>query len=141
MDKFSRTPERLYTTSRGGYITLISVLVVGAVGVSVTVSLLLLGIGATRVSSVVEESALARGFADACAEDALGEIHSSAVCAGGGVRTFVRGSCASTVSSAGATCVIASAGTVGTVVRRTKVILSSVTPAPVVLSWREVADF
>lgn len=141
MDKFFLTPKRLYTTRQGGYITLLSVLVVGAIGITITVALLLLGLGASRTSFAREESAQARALADACAEEALKEIRDAALCAGGGTMTFPRGVCTSTVVGDGSLCVLESTGTVADTVRRTRVILSAVGPLVISTSWREVADF
>jgi len=130
-----------YTTRQGGYITLISVLVVGAVGAAVTISLLMFGLSASRSSFAFEQSAQARGLADACAEQALLSIHDTNTCAGDGSVSFGQGSCVAVVTGDGTNCTVNATGTVGTIVRRAKIILSSVSPVIVKSSWREVADF
>ncbi len=141
MDKFLGSSKRLYTSGRGGYITLISVLVVGAVATAIAVSLLLLGLSASRTSFTGEESVQARGLADACAEEALAHIRDAQACAGSVSEAFGGGTCTGTVSGTGTACTVSATGTVGQVVRKTKVLLNAVDPAIAVLSWREVADF
>jgi hypothetical protein len=143
MDKFLGSPKRLYTTSRGGYVTLIGVLVVGAVGMAVAVSVLLLGLGSARTSFAGEQSAQARAFADACAEEALQVIHDSLLCTPADDEIlFEEGSCTSVVTSGGLfACTIDATGTVGNIVRRTQVELSSVGAVITVSSWKEVSDF
>ena len=52
------------TIDTAGYITLLSVLIIGAMGVAITVTLLLLGMSAERSSFAFEQSSHARVFAD-----------------------------------------------------------------------------
>lgn len=134
------TQKRLYTTPRGGYITLISVLVVGAVGTAIGVSLLLLSLGAGRTSFSGEQSAQARAMAEGCAEEALQAVRDSAVCAGSSSLLFAAGSCDASVTVDDLLCRVEAAGRVGDVVKRTVVTLSSVSPLTID-SWQEVADF
>ena len=57
-----------------GYITLVSILIIGAVGFSISISLISSGLGNSRTSFALEQSAKAKGLADACAEFALKDI-------------------------------------------------------------------
>jgi len=66
-----------YHRQKGGYIALISVLIIGAVGTAVIISLLLLGIGNSRTSFAIEQSSQAKASANACAEEALEQIRNS----------------------------------------------------------------
>ena len=125
-----------------GYITLISVLVVGAVGLAITTSLLLLGLGASRTSFAVEQSAQARALANACAEEGLQQIRTLTPYTGTGSLSLGLGTCTYTVTSQGGqNRTITGTGTVGTVVRKAKVVINAVYPLLVVVSWQEVADF
>mgnify|MGYP001616035106 CR=1 FL=1 len=125
-----------------GYIALITVLVTGAVGVAITVSLLLLGLGSSRTSFSLEQSNQAKALANACAEEALQQIRDSTPFTGTGNLTLGQGSCSYTVTSGGSqNRTITSTGTVGTIIRKVKITIDKITPSINVTSWQEVADF
>ena len=125
-----------------GYIALITVLVTGAVGVAITVSLLLLGLGSSRTSFSLEQSNQAKALANACAEEALQQIRDSTPFTGTGNLTLGQGSCSYTVTSGGSqNRTITSTGTVGTIIRKVKITIDKITPSIYVTSWQEVADF
>jgi hypothetical protein len=132
---------------RRGFLTLISTIMVAAIGLSITVSLLLLGLGTSRTSFAAEQSYQANGLASACAEEALQKIYESmavtppppaVVYVGTGSLTLGQGTCIYTVSNSGLK--ITASGTVGTIIRKNELILSSVNPMTI-SSWQEVADF
>lgn len=125
-----------------GYITLISVLVVGAVGVTIALSLILLGLGSSRTSFAVEQSNQAKALANACAEEALQQIRDSTPYTGSGNLSLGQGTCSYTVTSQGGqNRTIVSTGTVGTIVRKVKIIITKINPNITVSTWQEVADF
>lgn len=125
-----------------GYIALITVLVTGAVGVAITTSLLLLGLGSSRTSFALEQSTQAKALANACSEEALQQIRDSTPFTGTGSLTLGQGSCTYTVTNdGGQNRTITASGTVGTIVRKVKVIIDKITPSINVTSWQEVADF
>jgi len=127
---------------RNGYITLISVMVVSAVGLSIAVSLILLGIGAGKNSQSQEYMVQARGLSNACAELALLQVRNSNAYIGTTNVTLGAGECSYTVSSSGgANREIQSTGTVKGVVRKVKVLINQLTPTLNVSSWQEVVDF
>lgn len=135
----SRTKKRY---NNKGYITLVSVLVVGAVGVAIATSLILLGLGSTRSSFANEQSEQAKALANACAEEGLQQIHDAASYTGTGNLTFGQGTCTYTVTSQGGqNRTIAASGSVGTIIRKVNVIINTISPAIQVVSWGEVADF
>ena len=124
---------------RGGYITLISVLIVGAVGTAATLSIILLGLGSARTSFVVEQSNQAKGLANACAEEALQQIRDSTPFVGSGNLAFGQGTCAYTVTSQGGTNrTIDTTGTVGSITRKVEVLITAINPSIVVSSWQEI---
>lgn len=124
-----------------GFITLISVLVVGAVGVAIAFSLLLLGVGNARTSFAIEQSNQAKVLANACAEEALQQIRDSTPFTGSGNLTLGQGTCTYTVTSqSGQNRTITSSGTVGTIIRKVKIIIDKINPAIQAVSWQEVAD-
>ena len=137
----------IHNSAQGGFLTLISAMLVAAIGLSIAVSLLLLGIGQSRTSFGIEQSYQASQLAGACAEEALQKIYDSmnttpppppTVYTGTGTLTLGQGSCSYTVSNSGLK--ITASGTVGNVVRKNQLILSSVSPITIT-SWQEVADF
>lgn len=130
-----------YNKQQNGYITLISILIVGAVGVAITLSIILLGIGSSRTSFAVEQSYQAKALANACAEEALQQIRDSTPFTGSGNLTLRQGTCAYTVTSQGGqNRTIVTTGTVGTIVRKAKIIINNITPAITATSWQEIAD-
>ncbi len=125
-----------------GFITLVSVLVVGAAGIAIALSLLLLGIGNSRTSFAIEQSNQAKALANACAEEALQRIRDSTPFTGSANLLLGRGACAYTVTSQGAqNRTIIASGTVGTIIRKTKVVIDKINPAIGVTFWQEVDDF
>lgn len=139
---FHHKGKRSYQKDGGGYITLISVLIVGAVGTAITLSLLLLGVGASRTSFAIEQSRQAWGFANACAEEALQQIRDLSTFTGTGNLTFAQGTCTYTVlDQGGQNRTVTASGIAGTVIRKEKIVLDMVTPVIHIISWKEVADF
>lgn len=125
-----------------GYVTLLSVLVVGAVGVAVTTSLILIGIGSSRTSFAIEQSNQSMELANACIEEALQQISDSTPYTGSDTLTLGQGTCDYTVTSQGSQDrTITATGTVGTTVRKVKVIINKITPAFEFVLWQEVSDF
>lgn len=125
-----------------GYITLISVLVVGAMGVAIATSLLLLGLGSSRTSFAIQQSNQAKALGNACAEEAMQQIRSSTAYTGSGNLSLGQGTCTYTVvNTGGSSRTVSSTGTVGTIVRKVKVLITAINPRIVVSTWQEVADF
>ena len=131
-----------YNKSSAGFVTLLSVLVVAAVGVAIATSLLLLGVGSFRTSFAYTQSNQAKGLASACAEEALQQIRDATSFTGSGNLSLGQGTCSYTVTSQGGqNRTITASGTVGTIIRKTKVIINKITPLITVISWQEVSDF
>lgn len=122
-----------------GYITLMSVLVLGAVGVALTISLILLGLGASRTGFAVEQSNQAKAIVNACSEEGLMRIRESTSFTGSGNLTLGSGNCVYTVTSQGGqNRTVSSTGTVGTLVRKVRILVTAITPAITLASWQEV---
>ena len=127
--------------NKKGYVALITVLITGAIGVAIATSLLLLGLGSSRTSFALEQSNQAKALANACAEEALQQIRDSTAFTGTGNLTLGQGSCAYTVTNdGGENRTVTASGTVGTVVRKIKIIVNTINPAINLTSWQEVAD-
>jgi len=125
-----------------GYITLLSVLVVGAVGLAITISLVLLGLGTSNSSLTLQKSAQARSLANTCAENALQQVRNDVAFSGSGNLSLGQGSCTFIVTDTGGQSrLIVSSGQVGSVVRKLKLTINQINPKINILSWQELADF
>lgn len=132
----------IHDSLQRGYITLISVLIIGAVGLAIATSLILLGLGSSRTGFALEQSDQAKGLAMACAEEALQQIRDSTPFVGAGTVTLGQGTCTYTVTNTGGqTRLIIASGTVGSVVRKVRITISQINPTIIISSWQEVADF
>lgn len=129
--------------SSRGFVTLVSVIIVGFVALSVAVGVLLIGIGADQATSNLERAAIARGYAEACAEEALYELKLDNTYAAGAVINFTYGSCtvASITGTGNTNRVVQVTGTVGAVVKKIEIDIAQLDPNLTLNSWQELADF
>lgn len=126
---------------KNGYIALISVLIIGAVGLSIVVSLVLLSVGSSRTSFALEQSNQAMALADTCAEEALQQIWNLDTYTASNVSISLgQGNCVYTVSSASVPKTITASGIVGIVVRRVSITVDSLHPYVHASSWQEVTN-
>ena len=124
------------------YITLLSTLFLVTIGGVVAGSLILLGLGFSKFSFALEQSNQAKALSNACLEEALQQIQDSIPFTGSGSLSVGQGTCEFTVTSTGGqNRQITSTSTVGTVVRKVKVMIDKITPDINITSWQEVADF
>lgn len=134
--------EYINKKSGNGFVTLISTLVVSAAALSISTSLLLLGLSASRKSFALAQSQQAKALANACIEEALQQIHDSVTFQRTGNLSLGQGVCAYTVTlGTGQNRTVTSTGTVGRVVRKVKVTLSAIRPAIAISFYQEIADF
>jgi len=125
---------------RRGYILLITILVISAVGVSSVVSVILLGVGFSKTSLVFKQSHFARGLADSCLEVALGRIRDNNNFSGTGNVTMTFGTCTYSVPAGAVPKTVTASGTAGTVVRKVSATITVFKPAMLLSAWQEVAD-
>jgi hypothetical protein len=127
------------TENKGGYMTLLSVLIVGAIAVAVTVSIIFSGLSAGRDGFAYQQMQQAKAFASACAEESLNQIRSAISFVGSGTLNFDLGTCSYTVTNQGGeNRAISVTGTVGTVVRKMNITVSAINPLVVVSTWQEI---
>ena len=127
-----------------GYITLISVLIVGAVGIAIATSLLLLGLSSSRTSFTIEQSSQARALADACAEKAITSLIQDENYQGNETINLGQGSCdiLQITSGGGGSNLYLEAGTVNTDENWATVNLQNTYTSPVVItSYYEANNF
>jgi hypothetical protein len=138
-------PNKLRTynlQANGGYITLMSVLIVGAIGTAIAVSIILLGLGVSRNSFALEQSNQAKALANSCAEEALQQIRNSTPFTGTGSLSSVQGVCEyEVINDGGQDRTINASGTVKTIVRKVKVTIDTINPNINIASWQEVGGF
>lgn len=122
-----------------GYITLLSVLVVGAIGTAVTASLILLGLASSSNSFTYQQMHQAKSLANACAEEALEEIRGLSSFVGTGTLSLGLGACTYEVTNTGGESrLIKTSGTVGTAVRKTSITITAINPLIIISSWQEL---
>jgi len=131
------------STSRPGYVFLLTVLVTGVIASTSALSLMLLAWAAEQNGYLFWESTQAYEYAQACAERTLRTLRSDLSYAGGETFSFAHGTC--TVRPLGgsgnndrALCVDA---TVGSALRRIEIVSSQIRPTTLISSWEEVGSF
>lgn len=126
---------------QSGYVTIISVIIIGAIAASVAVSLLTGGIDAAKNSLSVTRLAQARVLADACAEEALQNIRDTSYI-GTFNLSFPAGTCSSTVVSLGSpNFIITALGSSTDAIKKVRITINQLTPKITISSWSEVSDF
>lgn len=141
--KYSMAPPVYDSRNSRGFIVLTATLAVSAIGATIAVSLLLLGVASSRSSFVLEQSNQAKALANACAENALNQLRLDENYAGNETIVLGAGECfiAEPGGSGDSDRTIQATGTVGLVVRRVEVNVSSLFPTATLNSWQEVAGF
>jgi len=128
--------------TKSGFVILLTVLIIGAVGLSVATTFLLLGVDSSRTSLDYLRGKQARYLADTCAEEGLQKIWESSSYSGTGTVSVGAGSCTYTVIDlGGSNRQINATGTVNTTIRRVKILIGQLNPQISVSSWQEVAGF
>lgn len=131
---------RTHATS-GGYIYLLTVLVVGVIASTVTFSFLILATSSARTSIAVQRSATTMAVAQACAEYAVRELFKDPTYTGNEVRDYGDGQCEilGVVGSGNENRSICVDATSGTVTRRIEILIKQLLPQVQVFSWQEVS--
>ncbi len=128
--------------SANGYSTIFAVVVLGAIGLSIVLSVLATSGLALRGASVLEHSYQSKALADACAEVVLSGLRLDENFTWPGEMTLGEGACDIVVLGEGdSNRIIQSTGVVREVTRRAEVQVSSLLPQISLTSWREVAGF
>jgi hypothetical protein len=132
---------RTCSKNQDGYVALIAVLIVGAASLAIGLTLLTTGTDSQRAALATQQSMQARSLADACAEEALQQIYTSASFTGSSNLSQGQGSCTFTVTNTGGNNrTIDTTGTVSGVVRKVKVYVTITSSSISITSWQEVAD-
>ena len=123
-----------------GYITLLSIIILGAVGSLIIATMVVIGVGQIRSSIEITQSLQSQASANACTEEALEKIRENTAFTGSGTLNFAQGSCFYQVTSGvGQARTINASSTPLTIVRKVRVNLDTITPKIHITSWKEVA--
>lgn len=126
---------------RKGVITLMSVIVTGAIGLAIALSVILLGIGATKTSFALLSSNQAKNYANACAEEALQKIQESEEFSGKNSLNFSEGTCIYNVINLEQKIItIESLGSSGSVKRKVFITANKKNKKINIILWQEVTD-
>lgn len=125
---------------QNGFVILIVILIMGAVGLAVAYSVTIFGVDANRMSLVMQQAEEARGLANACAEEGLMQIFIDKHYTG--TQILLDGGCSFTVFNLGGkNREVRAVGTAENVTKKIKILVDQVNPDIRVSSWQEVADF
>lgn len=121
-----------------GYIALLTVLIVGAASLAIALSVLLRGSESRKMAQAEQLSIQSRKLADACAEEALQQIHDSTSFTGTNNLTFSTGTCSYTVTNTGGSNrSITSSGNANGVVRKDAISATIGAVTISIVSWQE----
>lgn len=124
----------------GGYMALITILILGAAATSISFTLLLTATDSQRTEMVEQQSHQARALAVACGQEALQRIHDNIAYSGTSSMKLGQDSCTFSSTATSATVrTINVAAVVGTVERRITATVSIGSAAIVPTAWQDVA--
>jgi hypothetical protein len=126
---------------REGYVALLSVILIAAIGVAIMVSVIATGITSSKTDFSLQQAGGARSMASSCAEEALQKVLETGTASSSGNLTIASGTCSYSITSSSSILTIKATGVLGTVVSKIKVVIASTTPSITLSSWEEVSDF
>jgi hypothetical protein len=130
------------THEQGGYVVLISTLIITGMLITVAISLLAANTTELQTAAIRSQSLAARYVSDACAEVMLEEVQTSGTENASGQLTLPGGTCTYSMSApTPESRTILSSAAVEGAVRKVRVELSQVSPTITISSWQEVPDF
>ena len=131
-----------FTESKQGYIALTTVLILGAIGMLLVTSSLLIGTIQSQTVVSVINSFRSESYANGCAEEALKEIRLSTPYSGTDTLSFSNGSCNySVINTGGQDRRIEASGVSSGSTKRVLITIDSINPDINISSWQEVANF
>ena len=139
--KIYKNNEKWYNNFESGFVALISVLIVAAVGLGVVLTLLSLGIGNIQTSGELVSAVRSRNFAHSCAEDALANASAGNTPPWSGEISFDGGSCSYTVADDGTENILNIEATGAGAVNKTVIKFNAASSTVTINSWKEVPDF
>jgi hypothetical protein len=128
-------------TLRRGYIVLMSVIIVGAIGLVLMVSTVYYSTISAKTNFSLQQASQARMLSNTCAEEALQKIADTKTSSSTGSLTLASGTCSYTISMETGAVTVKSTGISGTTTKRVKIVVASMSPSVVLSSWQEVSGF
>ncbi|MFH1671149.1 MAG: hypothetical protein ABIA92_06270 [Patescibacteria group bacterium] len=138
-----RSQEDKKPDIRSGYTFLLSVLFVGAIAITVTGTMLLLGWLTLRNSQIIEQSGRAFELATTCAEHGMIELFEDGNYTGDEDLTLSDGTCSilRTGGSGNENRTLCTEGMSGGTTRRFEIIIERILPSISIFAWQEVELF
>ncbi len=125
-----------------GFMALIGVLILGIVGVSISISVLSMGSGASRASFALEQGKQTESLLQACIEEAFSEIRVFHAFEGEENFLLGQGNCWFKVAvNGGESRTVSAMATIDSVDKRAEVLIDTIDPQINVISWKEVDNF
>lgn len=121
-----------------GYIVLLTIIIVSAIGVVLSTTFLLIGTIMSQTSSLLAASVETRALVQACAEASLEKVHDVNSFTGTITVSFADGTCSYTITATTSVSrTITIQGSVGAAVRKNTIVLSAISPQIHISSWQE----
>ena len=125
-----------------GFVALISVVIVGAIILSIAVFMIYINLNSSQGGLIIKKSDQSRMLAQTCSEYALQKINDENDFVGTNSFSLLEGDCSYTIiSGGGENRTINSWGQVENMIRKEEVIINQINPEINIISWQEVADF
>ncbi len=130
---------KYFSSRQPAFVSMISVLILGAVGLSISIYIILFSLSSSKNSLSLSQSTQARTLATACAESALEQIRENTSYTGTTNLTLSSGTCSYIVTNTGGeTRTITVTATVSSVVRRLSLTVTAINPIITTGSWQEI---
>ena len=137
-----RTTKIIKMSHVRGYIALLSVIVVGAIGTAILLSVMLSGVSTSKTDFAVQQSGSAKVLASSCGEEALQKLLETGTTSASATVSIGSGTCSYTITSQnGQNITINATALIGTVTSKVKIVVATTTPSIILSSWQEVGDF
>jgi hypothetical protein len=124
-----------------GYIALMSVIILGALGSSVMISLIHQSVITAKTDFETQNGIQAKILATACAEEALQTIVETGTSSWSDSLLMGNGTCLYSISKVSQNTHISATGLHASSTQRVLVILSTTSPTLVISSWQDSTDF
>jgi len=127
------------TNKKNGYITLISVLVVGVVTLAISISLLSSGVNSTKIAITNVKSKQVKALLNVCAEESLYEIRQNSSFVGQNTLSQGLGTCTyDVIDQGGENREIIISAQEGFISRRLNININQIYPVIKISSWEEL---
>jgi hypothetical protein len=130
-----------YNKEARGYIALMSVIVLGALGSVIMISVMLQSVVTAKTDSSTQAGIQARILAMTCGEEALQIIVETGTSSRSSSLSVASGTCSYTISRPSSETIINATGLFASSTQRIMIRLATTSPFMVLSSWQDVSDF